>query len=67
MRKNGSMELYKQGKAEELGEKHVPVSLSTTAPTWTDMVANPIEPDEKPQTNGMSYGTEFHSLTLTTS
>jgi hypothetical protein len=32
-------------------------TLSTTNPTWTDVVANPEARGEKPTTNRLSYGT----------
>jgi hypothetical protein len=32
-------------------------TLSTTNPTWTDLVANPGHGGKKPETNRLSYGT----------
>jgi hypothetical protein len=49
--------IYWQRKTEELGEKPVPVSLSTTNPTWNDPGANPRLRGERPATNDLSHET----------
>jgi hypothetical protein len=52
------VELYWQGKTEELGEKPSPrATLSTRNPTWIDSGANPGLRGERPATNRLNHGT----------
>jgi hypothetical protein len=47
---------YLQTKSDELRAKPVPVTLSTTNPTWTDTSANPGQHNERLATNCLSHG-----------
>jgi hypothetical protein len=56
MKNHGGMILT--GGKPKNSEKNLPTStLSTTNPTWHDMVANPGLRDESPATNRLSHGT----------
>jgi hypothetical protein len=44
------------GETDEFGEETVPVTLSTTNPTWTVPGANPGLSGERPATNRLTHG-----------
>jgi hypothetical protein len=50
-------------KTEALGEKPVPVPLSTTNPTWTKLASNPVLRGGRPTTNRLSHGTAQNRVT----
>jgi hypothetical protein len=58
------MELYWQGKIEELGEKPLPVSLSTN-PTRTEPVANQCLRGARPANNRLNMAQSQRYVTTT--
>jgi hypothetical protein len=50
-------------KTKELWEKHVPVTLPTTNPTWIDPGMNPGLCGERLATNRLSHGTAYSNIT----